>query len=217
MTAPVRDRLLYKGEQYSMNDVAPLEHLMNTSKDIDLREFGIYSDSSTANWMGRYVGSWEIDNAKLFLVGIAGRTIVYIKNKPFPNYINILNYVFPNQERVFASWFTGKIKCPIGEAILFSGASHYGIHEKDLVFTIENGIIVHEEEFDNSDKILDELLNRQRRNKTMEEQLPIMRIEFDDYMEVLKRERLYTEEELAKPVEFSFPEFEEKSQPMPPH
>ena len=123
MDAEPLGQILYKGD------------ILRPSGD----QFGI--SRSTACWRG-YIGSWEIDDNKLYLVGLEGNP-----DKESTD----LNYVFPNQDRVFACWFSGHIRLGIGK---YLGAVHcfYGwIYEKDLVLTLENGVVTHEEEFDNSD------------------------------------------------------------------
>lgn len=53
-----------------------------------------------------------------------------------------LNYIFPHQEEVFASWFSGTIKVPQGRVIQFSTTLNNSIYEEYLHLTFENGILV---------------------------------------------------------------------------
>ena len=136
MTAQMPEKLFYKGEEYGI-EIEPLGDLLSKS---DILRPGDWSHWSSC-WRG-YIGSWEIEDNKLYLVGLEGDA-----DKESTD----LNYVFPNQEKVFASWFSGQIRLGLGK---YLGSEHmfYGsIYEKDLVLTLEDGVVTHEEEFDNSD------------------------------------------------------------------
>ena len=146
MTAQIGDRLFYKGEKHWM-ETYPLGQYLRTRDDI-------HFDSATC-WSSchrGYIGSWEIIDNKLFLIGLVEGTVCDPED---PEKVEIdLGYIFPNvcapnQERVFASWYTGHMCAPFGK--ILARARFHCIFEKELCFEVENGIIVHEEEIDNND------------------------------------------------------------------
>ena len=133
MTVQVRERILYKGEEFGMA-TEPLNQYLETRNDIRL----VFP--SSACWRG-YYGSWEIIDNKLFLIDLNA----YIKG-----YEEVgLNYIFPNQEKVFANWFSGQIRIEDGE--LLKG---YDLkYEKNILLEFEDGVLVSEKEIDYTNKL----------------------------------------------------------------
>jgi len=155
MTAQMGEKLLYKGEEYWMSteplgQILPKDRIEKLpSKEPQEQEHrlsnffrpGDYGNCSSC-WR-KYIGTWEIDDNKLYLVDLEG----------YPDKESTdLNYVFPNQERVFASWFTGHIRLPIGELLEYVHMGYMSTFEKDFILELENGIVVREEEIDNRKK-----------------------------------------------------------------
>ena len=65
--------------------------------------------TSTALWRG-YVGTWEIIQSRLYLIGINGR----LKTDEAAT----LASIFPDfPERVFAHWYSGTIRVPEGKLL----------------------------------------------------------------------------------------------------
>lgn len=87
---------------------------------------------NTACWRG-YYGTWKIENNKLYLTGLKA----YIEN-----YKEVgMDYLFPNQNKVFAEWYTGNL--------LISKTRDYSYYRYDPNYqtnfhklTIENGCVV---------------------------------------------------------------------------
>lgn len=100
-------------------------------------------------WRG-YSGLWVISDNKLFLTHFSGTIRIYQteKNKFSPDRSyetkNIsLNDLFPNQQNVFAEWFSGEIK--LVPRIKHSGDDYHDTVYKNLIqLTFEKGIIVNE-------------------------------------------------------------------------
>ena len=110
---------------------------------------------SSGCWRG-YVGTWEIKDEKLYLIEIDGYAEVSSKTYGKVD----INYLFPNQSRVFAEWFTGEIKIPQGD-YLNSGHGGYGLtHEMDLFIEFKNGQLVGKRTVDNLVEISIALSNR---------------------------------------------------------
>jgi hypothetical protein len=60
---------------------------------------------SSGCWRG-YYGKWAVKNKKLFLIEWQGYILDHIKVG--------IDYLFPEEEIVFAKWFTGEIRVGIG-------------------------------------------------------------------------------------------------------
>jgi hypothetical protein len=147
MTAQQGERLFYKGEEYIMA-TEPLEYFLSKINIIRPGDFGM----CTSCWRG-YIGTWEIDDHKLFLVGLEG-----CPTKESTD----LNYVFPNQEKIFANWFSGCIRIPFGKMLEYIHMGYASTFEKDIILTLENGVVIHEEEIDNRERggLFSKIINR---------------------------------------------------------
>jgi hypothetical protein len=128
MTAQLAERLHYLGE-----DVA-----MCTNPLSDYFAMGGVNPRSESNctalWRG-YVGSWEIVDDRLYMVGLSGTleggadaTLATI----FPD--------FP--DRVFAHWYSGTIRIPQGKQLEYVHMSYGSTFERDLFLDIERGVVV---------------------------------------------------------------------------
>lgn len=139
MTAQFREKLLYKGEEYYMATEPLYPYLV--SKNI---KFYAYS---TACWRG-YKGRWIIENDKLYLVDL--EAYLPIENNELNERIVGLDYLFPGQNRVFASWFTGEIRIPHGEMMRYVHQGYASLFEKELFLKIKAGYVIGEYEKDNT-------------------------------------------------------------------
>lgn len=98
---------------------------------------------SSACWRG-YVGTWVIENDRLFLLKITTR---------FQNEAELLslNDLFPGYEdKVFAHWFSGVLRCSQGECIKYVHMGYQSIYEADLFIQIRRGIVIAKEVIKNS-------------------------------------------------------------------
>lgn len=77
---------------------------------------------NTACWRG-YQGSWEIKDGKLFLTGIRGK------------------YQLSDGDPIFAGWFSGTIRIPIGNIIRYVHSGFSTVYEKEMNITIQNGFV----------------------------------------------------------------------------
>jgi hypothetical protein len=135
MTAQYREELTYKGEVYSM----ATEPLYSYLKDKENIKFVV---TTTACWRG-YIGKWIIYDQKLYLVGLDA----HVKGRKRIR----LDYLFPNEERVFAEWFSGEIRIPHGEILRYVHQGYGSLFEKELFLIFKNGILIGEREKDNRD------------------------------------------------------------------
>ena len=128
MTAQIAERLHYQGEDVGMC-TEPLSDYFAMG--------GVnphFWSHSTALWRG-YVGSWEIVDDRLYLVGLSGN----IKGKADAT----LATIFPDfPDRVFAHWYSGTIRIPQGKQLKYVHLGYCSTFERDLFLDIERGVIV---------------------------------------------------------------------------
>tara|TARA_B100000767_G_scaffold79591_1_gene76281 strand:- start:211 stop:642 length:432 start_codon:yes stop_codon:yes gene_type:complete len=134
MTAQIREILYYKGVRTVMA-TEPLCPYLQSRKDI------CFNASSTAWWRG-YLGTWKINDKRLFLVKLKG----YI-NKDYKEVK--LDYIFPGKKEVFADWFSGKIRISQGELLQYVHMGYSSVFEKDLFLKFKDGVLIDEETIDN--------------------------------------------------------------------
>ena len=92
---------------------------------------------STACWR-QYVGTWEIKDGRLYLVGLKGR------------------FKYVGDEPLFADWFTGVLRIPRGENIIYVHMGFGSVYEKELHVKVENGVVTNTRIVDNRAKKYDE-------------------------------------------------------------
>ena len=125
MTAQFREQLTYKGEQYSMATEPLSEYLEKNNIE--------FVFSSTACWRG-YIGSWSIENDRLYLTDLKAT---------IENYEEVgIEYLFPDSQKVFDEWFSGEIRIPYGELLEYIHMGYDSIYEKELFLTIKDGVVV---------------------------------------------------------------------------
>lgn len=56
-----------------------------------------------------------------------------------------MSYVFPDfPDGVFAHWYTGELRCPMGELLNYVHGGYGSTYEQDLFIEVENGVVVNE-------------------------------------------------------------------------
>lgn len=140
MTTQLSERITYKGEEYGVSST-PLEPYFESSNDRP--DFA----TKPTYLRRRYVGSWEIVEHRLYLVGIDAS----LRDGSEVS----LETIFPGfPDRVFAHWFTGTLEIHDGNALRRDG--FVTIFERDLLVTFDRGVLVHEEVRDNRDEAFQE-------------------------------------------------------------
>ncbi len=128
MTAQVPEVLYYDNQKLSMCSVPLMDYF--TLANIEPK----FRVDCTALWRG-YVGTWEIIDGRLYLIGIEG----HFENG---NEVN-LSSIFPEfPDRVFAHWYSGKIRAPRGELIDYVHGGFASVYEQDIIFKVKKGMIV---------------------------------------------------------------------------
>ena len=100
MTAQFSEHLRYNGEDFSMytNPLGDFFAMGGVNPG--------FESNCTALWRG-YVGSWEIVDNRLYLIGISGTLEGGVEAT--------LATIFPDfPDRVFAHWYSGTIRIPQG-------------------------------------------------------------------------------------------------------
>ena len=92
-----------------------------------------FQANCTALWRG-YVGGWEIVAGRLYLVKLTG-TLVDGSEA-------CLETLFPGfSERVFAHWYTGTLRIPRGQRLLYRHSGYASVYERDEMLEFEQGVI----------------------------------------------------------------------------
>jgi hypothetical protein len=128
MTAQTPETLYYMGEQLSMCSEPLAQYFTLSGKGIPL------NSDCTALWRG-YVGTWEIVDERLYLIGLNGTT-----ENDEPLSVATLFPDFP--DRVFAHWFNGRLRVPQGGLVKYVHAAYSSQYERDLFLDIEHGVVM---------------------------------------------------------------------------
>ena len=133
MTAQIAEILHYQGRKQRMC-TEPLGDYFALAGITPSFEF-----SSTALWRG-YVGTWAIEEGRLYLIKISGTAEVNDEIKDvglvdlFPQYPN----------GVFAHWFSGELRCPQGGLLKYVHGGYGSVYEEDLFIDVLKGVVTGE-------------------------------------------------------------------------
>jgi hypothetical protein len=120
------DRIKYNGTDYGLA-ATPLEGYFSARPDARPNFTGVNS----ACWRG-YVARWEVRDEKLYL---AGMDMILETDSTFGS-------IFPGaRDGVFADWVSGDLTCPFGRMLKYDHAGFGRKMEKELILTIESGIV----------------------------------------------------------------------------
>ncbi len=152
MTAQKTEEFVYKGKRYQGLYAEPLDQYLQT-QNIEFQPI------ASSCWRG-YTCLWIISENKLYLTGFSGAIRIYTTDddelSPDRSYKtkNIsLNDLFPNQQNVFAAWFSGEIK--LVRRIKLSGNDYHDtVYKKVTHLTFERGILAKEEILKNKSSFL---------------------------------------------------------------
>lgn len=128
MTAQFTEQIILHGQKRSLC-TDPLEIFFEMS--------GLqpeFEATSTALWRG-YVGTWEVLNKRLYLVDLNGT----LKSGEIANIATI----FPEfPDRVFAHWYSGVLRIPMGKLLRYVHGGYGSVYERDQFITVKKGVAV---------------------------------------------------------------------------
>jgi hypothetical protein len=138
MTAQMMEVIYIDGKRHYMAS-EPMEQYLGK-----LENAPSFISSWTSCWRG-YFGNWKIKDNKLYLTGLNG----WIKT-PEENQKEIdLDYLFPNKKKVFADWFSGEIRIPLGQLDTWIDREYESVNGKRLIINIKNGYVISKTEISN--------------------------------------------------------------------
>lgn len=130
MTDQFSESLIYQSSEYNLctEPLGPfLESSASTVK---------FHGSSTALWRG-YIGTWAIENERLYLVKLSGRVEATDGKREVG-----LEALFPDYpDGVFAHWFTGVLRCPAGALLRYVHGGFGSTYERDLFIPVQRGVV----------------------------------------------------------------------------
>lgn len=127
MTAQARDILIYNKEELYISTEPLRDYLKNAQLPYQL------VTQNTACSRG-YTAKWFIDNKKLFLIEWQGYILNFQKVG--------IDYLFPDEEFMFAEWFTGTIRIGIGDLVRYIHGGYASVHEGERFLKFEKGVLV---------------------------------------------------------------------------
>lgn len=138
MTAQFSEILHLRGEKLSLCS-QPLDGYLDSAAN-PIK----FEATSSALWRG-YVGSWTIENDRLYLIKLSGNTQTDEGLKKV-----VLTDMFPGYpDGVFAHWYTGEMRCPQGELLKYVHGGYASSYEKDLFIDVRQGVVVGERVVEN--------------------------------------------------------------------
>src|SRR5436853_7091302 len=117
MTAQLREDLILDGVPTSMASAPPLPHPHDRVLQAEEPPSDIVT--STACWR-RYVGSWEIKDERLWLIGLTGA------------------WHLEGQEPLWAEWFSGVLRVPTGPLLQYVHQGFSRVYAEELLITVQN-------------------------------------------------------------------------------
>lgn len=173
-TGQEADRLVYKNKKYALFS-NPLEAYY---KDEDAKPAFRPREnvlSSTANWRG-YVATWEITEGRLYLVGIESWICNFqqyvAKNCKKADLKELFRERYVNG-KVLANWFSGELRVPDGKLLEYVHMGYGSVYEREIILTIDAGIVTKEAKIDNRNQKRPSNLEIQQRELEKLEQSPV--------------------------------------------
>ena len=133
MTAQIPETLHHKGLELTLCDEPLGPFVKNNHLGLQ------FVASSSALWRG-YVGTWAIEEGRLYLIKISGTAEVNDEIQDvglvdlFPQYPN----------GVFAHWFSGELRCPQGGLLKYVHGGYGSVYEEDLFIDVLKGVVTGE-------------------------------------------------------------------------
>ena len=138
MTAQASELLIYKNKEYAMAE-EPLEQYLS-----NMSEAPIFVSPNTSCWRG-YFGKWKIKKDRLYLIDL--------KAYREEGEVVGVEFIFPGQSEVFAEWYSGEIRVPIGEMLEYVHVGYFSVFEEDMFLEIDKGVLKHIRMVDNRNEL----------------------------------------------------------------
>lgn len=136
MSAQAKDTILINGKKYTLCGSPIFDYWKKNNNKPRLLSF------NTGLHRGFYAG-WEILNSKLYLINFYGENYIFRQKGGITRVADLtLKDLFPNEEMVFAEWYTGEIKIPFGEQIDYSHSLIGPIFEASTSISIHQGCVI---------------------------------------------------------------------------
>lgn len=146
MTAQTTETIYYKGERKDLCSEPLEEHLDNIGVSKIDRGNRYFVVEHTGCWRG-YHGTWEVRDKKLYLIRFEGNIGYDEKN----HLIHVdIKYLFPDQDEVFAEWYSGKLRIVEGNLMNYVHGGYDSTYERDIFLTFKNGVLVKTRKRDNN-------------------------------------------------------------------
>jgi hypothetical protein len=179
MTAQSMEKLIFNGKEVYMATEPLASYLSKLKKKPKL----IFP--SSACWRG-YYGTWEIKDAKLYLIELECYTANMVERKYWQE---SMDFIFPNQKEVFADWFTGEIRIPQGDMLEYVHGGYLSTFESDLFLEFKNGQLIGQKTVDNIFEEAKELINKKKEIPPRIQILPKKESIFTRILKLLKRSK----------------------------
>lgn len=130
MTMQSYERIVFEGEELLM-PTTPLDDWLS-AHSIEIR-----AERTSSSLYRQYIGTWRIFEDKLFLT----RVETWRTTPPID-----LRSLFPRQgDRVFASWYTGRLAINRGKRLLIDMVMYEAIYEQQILVDVVAGHVTHVE------------------------------------------------------------------------
>lgn len=133
MTAQFSETLILRGEKLSLCTEPLGRYLEIIDSPIE------FVWESTANWRG-YLGTWKIEDERLYLASITGRINVNGALREVR-----IEDLFPGYpDGVFAHWYTGELRCPRGNINRYVHQGYASQFQFDIFIAVQQGQVAGE-------------------------------------------------------------------------
>ena len=130
-TSQVSERIIINGREESL-DNNPLNPYLAIHPDAFPKLNTEIQIVSSSNWRG-YVGTWELSNNLLYL-----RKVSLSNHNPR----EVIDYLFPNNKNVVATWYSGTLVIPRGKLVNYVHMGYGSTYKRYLLVTVKAGAVV---------------------------------------------------------------------------
>jgi hypothetical protein len=151
MTAQLPDKITVDGEVLSLYS-NPLEQYWINGKRKKRPDFCLSEECKRG-----YIASWEIKDERLYLTKIDGtvrKWFFFTGTKTIPCSLKTVSSNWKNANRIEATWYTGKMRVPLGSMTRFDDHDYDSRFEKEMIITVEGGAVVKVAILDNMNQSL---------------------------------------------------------------